>query len=255
MTIDCLIPIFTPSQDLTIMKKRKIVPSFLTSMNLLCGFTAILVNDPVISFYLVLVGIAFDFVDGLSARLLKVPSLFGKELDSLADMVSFGVVPGFLYYHHVLVPAETSEPLYFVKLFVATLIPVCASLRLAKFNVKDGGKIGFAGLPSSAAALAIISVPFIMAQSNHSLVLGFQASIALLFLFPLFFSILMVTNLPMFNFKSFKGGIKSNWVQLVYVLSLICLPLLFSDFFWISIPISILWYVIFSLVTIPFWRK
>lgn len=237
------------------MKKRKIVPSFLTSMNLLCGFIAILVNDPIISFYLVLVGIAFDFVDGLSARLLKVPSLFGKELDSLADMVSFGVVPGFLYYQHVLVPVETSGSLYFINLLVATLIPVCAALRLAKFNVEDSGKVGFAGLPSSAAALAIISIPFIIAQSDHSWVLSFQSSVVLPLLFPLFFSILMVTNLPMFNFKSFKGGLKGNWVQLVYVVSVLCLPFLFTDFIWLSIPVSILWYVIWSLVTVPFWRK
>ena len=237
------------------MKKRKIVPSFLTSLNLLCGFVAILINEPIVSFYLVLIGIAFDFVDGFSARMLKVPSAFGKELDSLADMVSFGVVPGFLYYHHVLQPIETTTSLYFVKLFVATLIPVCAALRLAKFNVNDSGKIGFAGLPSSAAALAIISVPFIMAQSDNSLVTAFQSSNGILFVFPLVFSILMVTNLPMFNFKSFAGGLKSNWVQLTYVISVLGLPFLFSDFFWISIPISVIWYVVWSLLTVSFWKK
>lgn len=137
-------------------------------MNLLCGFLAILINDLIWSFYLVLIGIAFDFVDGLSARLLKVPSLFGKELDSLADMVSFGVVPGFLYYHHVLGGNDSPSLLFSLKLFIATLIPVLAAIRLAKFNVADSGKVGFEGLPSSAAALVIISIPFIIAQENYS---------------------------------------------------------------------------------------
>lgn len=242
------------------MQKRKIVPSFLTSMNLLCGFVAILLNDPVLSFYLVLVGIAFDFVDGLSARLLKVPSLFGKELDSLADMVSFGVVPGFLYYHHVLVNSDTSTFLFYINLLVATLIPVLAALRLAKFNVKDGGKVGFEGLPSSAAALVIISIPFLIAQENNANTfteyIPYFLSSPLLYLgLPLFFALLMVTKLPMFNFKSFKGGIKSNWVQLLYIISVVGLVILFNNNIWVCVPISILWYVVLSIVTIPFWRK
>lgn len=236
------------------MKKRKIIPSLLTSLNLLCGFVAILINEPEASFYLILVAIAFDFVDGLSARMLKVPSAFGKELDSLADMVSFGVVPGFLYYHHALLLMETNSSFYFIQLFVATLIPVCAALRLAKFNVSSSNTIGFEGMPSSAAALAIISIPFILSQNKIDLI-SFQASNILLFAFPLLFSILMVTKLPMFNFKNLKGGLKSNWVQLVYVVSVLALPFLFSDFFWLSVPISIIWYAVFSLLTVPFWKK
>ena len=233
------------------MKKRQIVPSFLTSMNLLCGFTAILVNDPIISFYLVLVGIAFDFVDGFSARMLKVPSAFGKELDSLADMVSFGVVPGFLYYHHVLKTANTFDFTYFFHLFIATLIPIMASLRLAKFNVKDGGKIGFAGLPSSAAALFIISIPFLIAKGDH-LVIATMEVPYLNIVLPLVMSLLMVTNIPMFNFKSFKGGIQGNLIQLIYVVTLIPMIIFMG---WASLPDSILWYILLSVTTIPIWRK
>lgn len=225
-------------------------------MNLLCGFLAILVNEPVLSFYLVLVGIAFDFVDGFSARLLKVPSAFGKELDSLADMVSFGVVPGFLFYHHVLKPFTYDTNLFYFSLLIATLIPICAALRLAKFNVKDGGKIGFAGLPSSAAALFIISIPFIfskMPDDNWVNILKENPIITLSI--ALTFSLLMVTNLPLFNFKSFAGGIKKNAIQLIYVISLIILGFLFPYLSWFVIPISILWYLILSLITIPVWQK
>ena len=233
------------------MKKRKIIPSLFTSMNLLCGFLAILINEPVISFYLVLVGIGFDFIDGLSARVLKVPSAFGKELDSLADMVSFGVVPGFLYYHHVL-KIEVNDTIFPVaELLVATLIPILASLRLAKFNVHDGGKIGFSGLPSSAAALFIISIPFLMAQGNEIVHTAMNLPIIRLCL-PLLIALLMVTTFPMFNFKQAKKGLSTNWVQLVYVLSL---PFLLIFTGMLSIPLSILWYIVWSLLTIPFWRK
>ena len=232
-------------------KKRKIVPSFLTSMNLLCGFIAILINEPIISFYLVLIGIAFDFVDGFSARTLKVPSLFGKELDSLADMVSFGVVPGFLYYHHIL-KNDSDEGFYFIlKLLIATLIPILAGLRLAKFNVKDGGKIGFAGLPSSAAALFIISIPFLIAKEHPFFLQLMDNEMIPLFL-PLPFALLMVTDVPMFNFKSFAAGVKGNLIQIIYVITLIPIGLFMG---WGALSISIFWYIILSVITIPIWRK
>ena len=233
------------------MKKRKIVPSFLTSMNLLCGFIAILINDPIISFYMVLVGISFDFVDGFSARALKVPSLFGKELDSLADMVTFGVVPGFLYYHHILQNDSDSGVIFYLKLVIATLIPVLVSLRLAKYNVKDSGKIGFAGLPSSAAALLIISIPFLVhAGEIYFVRLVHLDWVALLL--PIPFALLMVTNLPMFSFKSFKAGIKGNTIQLIYVVSVILMAIFLG---WSALPLSIFWYVILSLLTVRIWMK
>ena len=233
------------------MQKRKVVPSFLTSMNLLCGFIAILINDPIISFYLVLIGIAFDFVDGFSARALKVPSLFGKELDSLADMVSFGVVPGFLYYHHVL-KNDTDEGFFFIiKLLVATLIPILAGLRLAKFNVKDSNKIGFAGLPSSGAALLVISIPFLV-EIKHPFFIQLINNDFIVVSLPVVMALLMVTNIPMFNFKNFAGGIKGNIIQFIYVITLIPMILFLK---WGALPISIFWYIILSVITIPIWRK
>ncbi len=220
-------------------------------MNLLCGFVAILINEPIISFYLVLIGIAFDFVVGFSARMLRVPSLFGKELDSLADMVSFGVVPGFLYYHHILKDGLDTGGLFYLKLGVATLIPILASLRLAKFNVKDSGKIGFSGLPSSAAALGIICIPFLVAKGELFFIRIIEQE-WMVMAYPLILSLLMVTSLPMFNFKSLKAGIKGNIIQILYVLSLIPLALWLG---WSALPLSILWYVVLSLITAPVWRK
>jgi len=233
------------------MNKRQIVPSFLTSMNLLCGFWAILINHPVWSFYLVLIGIAFDFIDGFSARALKVPSLFGKELDSLADMVTFGVVPGFLFYHHLLVDPNDSEFSFYLKLLVATLIPVLAGLRLAKFNVKDSGIIGFAGLPSSAAALFTISLTFLYEKSNFYFEL-ITTNLNLVIISVIAISLLMVTNLPLFNFKGLKNGIKRNLIQLVYTVLIIISALLFG---WEALPFAVIAYVILSLFFVKFWRN
>ena len=233
------------------MTKRKIFPSFLTSMNLLCGFLAILINQPEVSFYLILIAIAFDFVDGLSARILKVQSLFGKELDSLADMVSFGVVPGFLYYHHVLNPSGSLEMAQWPNMLVATIVPVCAGLRLAKFNVNDSGKIGFAGLPSSAAALFIISIPFLVNLSNDLTLIAIEVP-SVQQVIPILFSLLMVTDVPMFNFKSMKNGINANGVQLFYVATLIPIGITLG---WLALPVSILWYILLSVLTIKVWRK
>lgn len=217
---------------------KKIVPSFLTSMNLLCGFWAILINDAVVSFYFVLVAIVFDFFDGLSARALKVQSMFGAELDSLADMVTFGVVPGFLYYHHVLSDPTDSMLLMFGKMLLATFIPVCAGLRLAKFNVQDSGKKGFVGLPSSAAALMIISIPFLGSEWNAIAPDWSQYAV------PILFSLLMVSNMPMFSLKGLELGWKANIYPLVYTVTL--LPAVFM-FGWLTLPVSILWYLVLSI--------
>ncbi len=218
---------------------KKVVPSTLTSLNLLCGFWAILVNDPQLSFYLVLVAIGFDFVDGLSARALKVQSLFGKELDSLADMVTFGVVPGFLYYHHVLQPLADGTLASVGLMLLATLVPVCAGLRLAKFNVKDSGKKEFSGMPSSAAALMIVSIPYLGLEWVSWT--GNWPLIAL----PLVFSLLMVSKLRMFSLKNLNGGWKANLFPIIYALGMLPLIFLLGSY---ALPVSILWYLMLSLV-------
>lgn len=224
---------------------RKVVPSFLTSMNLLAGFWALLADDPSTSFWLVCIGIGFDFVDGLSARLLKVPSLFGKELDSLADMVSFGVVPGYLYSHHVFFHQGPEFPAI-PELLVCSLMPVCAGLRLAKFNVGQSKFKGFSGLPSSAAALMIISIPFLAHQANYGwleqlLEENFWVKMGL----PVVMSLLMVLPIEMFSFKHLKEGWKANWLQLAYLLMVIVLSI-FGGF--LMLPGSILLYILISVL-------
>jgi CDP-diacylglycerol--serine O-phosphatidyltransferase len=221
---------------------KKAIPSILTATNLLCGFWAILVNDPFYSFFLIMVGICFDFMDGLTARALKVQSLFGKEFDSMADMVSFGVVPGFLFYHHIISPFENPSFSFFGGLLAATLIPICAGLRLAKFNVHDGDKKYFSGLPSSAAAFFVISLIFMKSIRQDISMLENPILVVVL---PLLVSLLMVTKVPMFGLKDMKGGLKRNMSVIIYII--LSIPLIFLVK-WYYLPISIILYIMISIV-------
>ena len=147
----------------------KHIPNFITSLNLISGFFAIIFassGDIVTASWLILVAMIFDFLDGFSARLLKAYSAIGKELDSLADVVSFGVAPGLIMYHLLRNSLSLNAPLNadlnsvntLLLLLISALMPVCGALRLAIFNVDSTQTKTFKGLPIPANALAVISV-------------------------------------------------------------------------------------------------
>ena len=133
------------------MSIRKHIPDTITSMNLLCGVMGViftLKGRPDIGFLLMIGGAVFDFFDGLAARLLKASSGIGKELDSLADMVSFGVLPSLMLFGL----GGSSVP---VLKYLPLILAVFSALRLAKFNLDERQHEGFIGLPTPAAALII----------------------------------------------------------------------------------------------------
>ncbi len=142
-------------------KKRKfnlsIIPNSCTSMNLICGFLSIIMTargEFLAASWLILAANVFDILDGRLARMASVESQFGAELDSLCDLVSFGVAPAFLVYTRYL---ETDR---LFSLFVACIFVVCGALRLARFNVTPHGKPGFEGLPipGGAGVLATLTI-------------------------------------------------------------------------------------------------
>jgi CDP-diacylglycerol--serine O-phosphatidyltransferase len=144
---------------------RVAVPSFFTLMNLLCGFlalTQVLEGAFVMSCWLIVLAGFFDLMDGMMARLTGADSPFGVQLDSLSDVVSFGVAPSFLVYAYAL---DASGPLGMI---VAALPALCGSVRLARYNVNkdtsDDGKEGFEGLPIPGQAIAIVAL--ILAAEN-----------------------------------------------------------------------------------------
>jgi CDP-diacylglycerol--serine O-phosphatidyltransferase len=140
---------------------KRNIPNAITCLNLLCGCIALIFifqnRLPEASYMVALAAVA-DFFDGMAARLLKVHSAIGKELDSLADMVTFGVVPGMMVFQMI-----GYSPLQYAGL----CIPIFAALRLAKFNIDTRQTTYFIGVPTPAIALLIASFPLIMIHNRH----------------------------------------------------------------------------------------
>lgn len=165
---------------------RKSIPSFLTAMNIVCGFLSLLV-EPKIGIILILIGGIFDVFDGAVARLLNAQSEFGKQLDSLADIVSFAVAPAFILSHFI------DEPFsYFL-----CIIPVLGGLRLAKFNLSGGETYWFQGLPTPASAMVFLGMAIAIMN-------GLLIPLPLLLLIIAIVSLLNITPIAMFSFKGLK---------------------------------------------------
>ena len=156
------------------------IPNFITSLNLVAGFTAVIfafnINTIAYAPYYVFLAAVFDFFDGFSARLLKSYSKIGKELDSLADVVSFGVAPGVLMYQMLQFSSYNFlmfENNTIINIIVASLIPVFSALRLAKFNIDERQSDSFIGLPTPASAILIASITIIFFSANSFLGMGY----------------------------------------------------------------------------------
>jgi CDP-diacylglycerol---serine O-phosphatidyltransferase len=206
----------------------KRIPNFITSLNLAAGFLSIIATsngDTVEASWLILAALIFDFLDGFSARLLKAYSETGKELDSLADVVSFGVAPAFIIYKLLvplvrdLVPPVSGAPAAFgtVILFIPVLMPVCAALRLAKFNLDATQAKSFKGLPTPANATAIISVVIASQFSSAHLLNSFIKSPGALLVYTVILSLLMVTCLPLLSLKFENLKLKGNEGRYMFI--------------------------------------
>jgi CDP-diacylglycerol--serine O-phosphatidyltransferase len=163
---------------------KKHVPNFITSLNLASGFIAIIfaVNGELVTAsWLILAAMIFDFLDGFSARILKSYSDIGKELDSLADVVSFGVAPAVIIYYLLRSTLSQYAPSIVssdsiratIILLIPVIMPVCAALRLAIFNTDETQSTSFKGLPTPASALAVISVVIATHYSDSSILSSF----------------------------------------------------------------------------------
>jgi CDP-diacylglycerol---serine O-phosphatidyltransferase len=197
------------------------IPNFITSLNLTAGFIAIIFAanaDIVTASWLILAAMIFDFLDGFSARLLKAYSNIGKELDSLADVVSFGVAPGLIIYKLLNDSLSsgggvdiTSDNLRTVLIIIIpAIMPVCAALRLAVFNIDTSQATTFKGMPTPANALAVLSVVIAGHYSQSSIFSSFTDSPLFLLIFTVILSLLMVSRIPLLSLKvsnlKFKGN-------------------------------------------------
>ncbi|NLN31124.1 MAG: CDP-diacylglycerol--serine O-phosphatidyltransferase [Bacteroidales bacterium] len=199
----------------------KHVPNFITSLNLASGFISVIFvinGDLVTASWLLLAAMIFDFLDGFSARLLKAYSDIGKELDSLADVISFGLAPATIIYRLLLRSMDLSEPftighegfLPFIILCTTAIMPVCAGLRLAIFNTDESQSRSFKGLPTPANALAVISLIISARYSGAAASTWLISSPPALVVLTIVLSLLMVSRVPLLSLKisnlKFKGN-------------------------------------------------
>ena len=215
------------------------IPNFLTCCNLLCGCFGIvycLEERNIPAAYFVWAAGFFDFFDGFAARILKVASPIGKELDSLADMVSFGILPSLVMYK--MIEASTSNPwLPYIAFFIA----ICSALRLAIFNVDVTQSDSFKGLNTPANSLFITSLPLVSSQVGIWLYQDW-----VLVLITITFSLLMVSRIEIFAFKFKDFTWKRNKVRFTFIaLSVSLLALLGL----LALPLLIIIYIVFSLIS------
>lgn len=235
----------------------KHIPNFITSLNLAAGFVAIIFTangNLAAASWLIVAAMIFDFCDGFAARLLNAYSETGKELDSLADIVSFGVAPALIIYKLInnsftpVLPDSQSESPDTLRAFfcyVPVIMPVCAALRLAKFNTDSSQTLSFRGLPTPANAIAVISVVIAAKYSSLPLLQSFIKSPAILVIYTIVLSVLMVTNLPLLSLKvkhlKFKGN-EGRYVLIGLVL------VSFALFGFAMAPLIIPFYITASLI-------
>lgn len=219
----------------------RLLPNTLTCLNLLFGCVAIVYAFQgyfVTAFWAVIVSVAFDFCDGFAARLLKVHSPLGKELDSLADMVSFGVAPSVVLFAVGMRTAESTN-------FVPFLIAIFSALRLAKFNLDPRQTTGFIGLPTPANALFFLALGYAFQHDPAGFPARAVADPVFRTVAVLVMSFLLVSEVPMFALKFKSYGWRGNEVRYSFLaFALVLLVLLGVT----AIPYIILAYILYSLV-------
>ncbi len=263
---------------------KSFVPNFLTTLNLLSGAVAIVLaiqGKPLYASYLILIGAVFDFADGFVARMLKVSSELGKQLDSLADLITFGMAPTAIIYESLRFSQKVVFGSHFFQqdalntfiLSLSFLVVIFSAIRLAKFNISTNQSYGFIGVPTPAFAILIASFPMIRAMEPESFLIFTMLGIDLptilvlmliglqfyvieqtYFILPviIIFSYLLISNFNMFAMKFRNFSLKDNKIRYFFLIySLIFLLLLQA----IAIPIIIFSYVIISLFTQKSQRK
>ncbi len=233
-------------------KIRRNIPNAITCGNLLCGCLAIVQafnGDLIWAAYLVGIAAVLDFFDGFTARLLHVSSPIGKDLDSLADMVTFGMVPGIVMFQLLKVSTllVVNQPIWLYMPYIAFLIPVFSGIRLAKFNNDIRQTESFIGVNTPANSMLICSLPLIIGtgEQSESALASFILNPYLLIGVTVVMSFLLVSELPIFSFKFKSFGWAGNEIR--YVFLIMALILLITLQF-VGIPLVIVLYILMSVI-------
>ena len=223
---------------------KKHIPNAITCCNLLCGCLSVYFSMQINEAWaaiLIFSALVFDFCDGLVARALHTHSAIGKELDSLADVVSFGVAPAFIllnvFTYHI---PYLDASLTWIK-FSAFLVPIFAALRLAKFNIDTRQSEMFFGLPSPSTGIFVAALPLIFLTDGF--LKPYLINPWIIAGIAVFLSGMMVAEIPLFSFKAKGGTSGSKRIQLIFLFISLMLVLFFAIS---SIPMIILLYILLS---------
>jgi CDP-diacylglycerol---serine O-phosphatidyltransferase len=236
------------------MRFKNNIPNFITLLNLLSGAVAIIMvfsgELKCASWFIVLAAV-FDFCDGFAARLLHAKSNIGAQLDSLADVISFGLAPSAIMYQLMLnspVNPDLTAGGFSLLPYTALLLAAAGAYRLARFNTDPGQESEFKGLPIPANGLFVASLPLIISQAGETpLILNLLGNITVLFAIVVCLSWLMVSNVPMLSLKLKNLRWKDNFYRFI----LIILSVIFIAFFrFIAVPFIIILYILLSVISL-----
>ncbi|MFD1294134.1 CDP-alcohol phosphatidyltransferase family protein [Lutibacter holmesii] len=248
------------------MTIKKQIPNLLTLLNLLSGTIAVFFavkEQLVVAAMFVFFGIFFDFFDGFAARLLNVQGELGKQLDSLADVVTSGVVPGVVMFQLILASVSNNEwtikgqelnnlplkeylSIIYLVAGIGLLITLASAYRLAKFNIDERQTSSFIGLPTPAAALVVLSLPLIQQFTSNELALQLINNTWFLVLLTSLLCYFMNAEIPLFSLKFKDYSFKNNKVKYIFMLCTLVMVILLQ---YIAIPLVIVLYVLISLFT------
>lgn len=245
------------------MKKQ--LPNIITLLNLLCGVLSIVVmtvyHNMTMAALLIVLGAVFDFFDGMTARLFKMSSPIGKELDSLSDIVTFGVAPAIMT---SLILIEQKQDFSFLSIlggiicFVPIIMAILSSYRLAKFNLDKRQSSAFIGLATPANAFFWLSIPIIkFVYENNTNLWSFKHfciydNIYSILLCPyvilplsIIMAIILISEIPMFSLKFHDFKWQSNKIRFIFLIISATLIILINVY---ALPIIIIFYIILSIV-------
>ena len=235
---------------------KKHIPNLLTLGNLFCGTIATIAavqQNYITAAIFVAIGVFLDFLDGLAARLLKVSGDLGKQLDSLADVVTSGVVPGIIMFG--LLSNDEIIDVFHENWFgfefrmiqlLGLLLTLGACYRLAKFNIDTRQNDSFIGLPTPAMSLFIISLPLIQEYSNFDMVKELITNDYFLITITFLLTYLMNSEIHLLSLKFKDFSFRNNVVKLLFLISSVILIILLD---YISIPMIIIFYIILSFLS------
>ncbi|NBW27575.1 MAG: phosphatidylserine synthase [Flavobacteriaceae bacterium] len=236
------------------MNPKKHIPNVITLLNLFSGCIAIVYASEEnfeMSFFFVFLGIFFDFFDGFFARLFDNSSPLGLQLDSLADMVTSGLVPGFVMFK-MLTNSVNSDPSFIYFPYLGFIITLGSCYRLANFNIDTRQIDSFIGLPTPANAIFILSLPLILKNTDSLILLELLTNNWVLLFVTLISAYVLNAEIPLFSLKIKKFNLKDNVLQIVFLLISLLLLIVFK---FSGVALIIVFYVMLSVIVNLIKRK